>query len=260
MSNMLKNGVILYFIFLTLVAAPGMGQSPVSTAAPARTVLDGVYSEAQAARGKAAYDALCGACHGDAMQGVSAPELMGDAFLEHWREGALEGLFSFIAQRMPRGRPFDAKPITESDYLDMLAYILKVNGYRAGAGELSHNLVGSVMLVGKNGPQPVPDGALVVTSGCLSEARSGMWVLSNAAEPVRTRTSITSTDAELKASSEKSKGSLTFRLTDLEAVADFVPEAHKGHKMQAKGFLIRQPNAERISLSSMEFLDSSCWP
>jgi hypothetical protein len=28
--------------------------------------------------------------------------------------------------------------------------------------------------------------------------------------------------------------------------------------MQAKGYLVRQPNAERISLSSMEMLDANC--
>ena len=31
-----------------------------------------------------------------------------------------------------------------------------------------------------------------------------------------------------------------------------------GHKMQAKGYLTRQPGAERISLSSMAMLDSMC--
>jgi hypothetical protein len=28
--------------------------------------------------------------------------------------------------------------------------------------------------------------------------------------------------------------------------------------MQAKGFLVRQPNAERINLSSIDMLDSTC--
>lgn len=114
--------------------------------------------------------------------------------------------------------------------------------------------------VGKDGPQPVPDGSLVTTVGCLSEVRDGAWILSNAAEPARTRTSTTSTPAELKTSSEKRLGNLVFRLTDFEAVPDFSPEAHKGHKVQAKGYLVRQPNAERISLSSVEMLDSMCEP
>jgi hypothetical protein len=83
-------------------------------------------------------------------------------------------------------------------------------------------------------------------------------VLLQATEPAKTRTSTTSTPAELKASSQKPLGTLTFRLTDMEAIPDFAPEAHKGHKMQAKGYIVRQPNAERISLSAMDMLDTSC--
>jgi hypothetical protein len=135
-----------------------------------------------------------------------------------------------------------------------------MNGYRSGPVELSSNVIASVMLVGKNGPQPVPDGALVVTVGCLSEVRSGVWNLIRASEPARTRTSTTSTPAELRFSSERGLGTLTFRLTDLEAVPDFSPDAHSGHKVQAKGYLVRQPNAERISLSSIEMLDEKCGP
>jgi hypothetical protein len=116
------------------------------------------------------------------------------------------------------------------------------------------------MFVGKNGPQPVPDGALIITVGCLSQPREGVWVLTSATEPVRTRTSTTSTAAELKVSSQRSLGGLSFRLSDLEAVSEFTPAAHAGHKMQVKGFLIRQANAERISLSSIEMLDSACAP
>jgi hypothetical protein len=64
----------------------------------------------------------------------------------------------------------------------------------------------------------------------------------------------------LKTSGQKGLGTLTFRLTDIDAVPDFTPEEHKGHKMQAKGYLVRQPNAERIGLSSIQMLDSTCRP
>ena len=53
-------------------------------------------------------------------------------------------------------------------------------------------------------------------------------------------------------------GTLIFRLADLEAVPDFAPDTHKGHKMQAKGYIVWQTNADRISLSSMVMLDSVC--
>jgi len=247
---------VSFVTFLVLFIPAAQAQSP----APGRTVLDGVFSEEQAKRGQTAYTTHCSGCHGDALEGVSAPQLTGNHFLERWREDMLDTIYNFIRENMPFGRPPDAKRIPDGDYLDILTHILNVNGYRAGANDLTPDVLGNVMLVGKNGPQPVPDGALVITVGCLSQARDSVWVLFNATEPARTRRSTSSTPAERTASSQKRLGSLIFRLADLEAVPDFAPDSHKGHKMQAKGYLVRQPGAERISLSSMEMLDTMCGP
>ena len=243
-------------VFLCLfVAVPVIEARP---QAPVKTVLDGVFSEAQAKRGEAAYAANCGLCHGADLEGISAPELIGTHFLERWREDMLDTIYNYIKDNMPQGRAPDAPRIPDTDYLDILTHILNVNGFRAGASDLTADLLEKVMLVGKNGPQPVPDGSLVVTVGCLSQARDGVWILFSATEPVRARRSTTSTPAELNASSQKRPGFMIFRLADLEAVPDFVPDSHKGHKVQAKGYLTRQPGAERISLSSMTMLDSMC--
>src|SRR5438046_982450 len=100
---------------------------------PGKTVLDGVYSEAQVTRGQASYTATCSVCHGKALEGISAPELTGNRFIERWREGTLDGIYNFIRERMPLGRAANAKPIPDGDYFDILAYILKANGYRSGA-------------------------------------------------------------------------------------------------------------------------------
>jgi mono/diheme cytochrome c family protein len=219
-----------------------------------RTVLDGVFSDAQAQRGQAAYTAHCSVCHGAALDGVSAPGLTTHQFIERWREDTLDNVYNYIRQNMPLGRRADAQRIPDSDYLDILTHILNVNGYRSGSNELTQEGLASVMFVGKNGPQPVPDGALVATVGCLAEAaegNGGAWILRNATEPVRARRSSTGAAASRL-------GSLTFRLADLEAVPDFMPLAHKGHRMQAEGYLVRQPNAERINLSSIEMLGSEC--
>ena len=236
-------------MFLTFVSAAA-GQSQGSE----KTVLDGVYSNAQAERGHGFYTTHCGACHGNSLEGVSAPPLMGSRFIERWREGVLGPLYEFIRQRMPFGRPANAKPIPDGEYLDILTYILKVNGYRAGETELSRNLLGNVVLVGMNGRQPVPDGAHVVTVGCLIQFGDSGWALSNATEPARTPEENRATPSSVKTE----LGTLRFRLADLEAVPDFSPSMHQGHKMQAKGFLTRQPNAERISLTAMEMLDPNC--
>jgi len=243
-------------LFLWLFVALPFIQARAQT--PASTVLDGVFSEAQARRGQAAYTATCGACHGSALEGVSAPELKGSHFLERWREDTLDTIYSYIKDNMPLGRTPDAPRIPDNDYVDILTHVLNVNGYRTGENDLTVDLLEKTMLVGKNGPQPVPDGSLVVTVGCLSQARDGIWILFSATEPARTHRSTISTPAELNASSQKPSGTLIFRLADLEAVPDFTPDSHKGHKMQAKGYLTRQPGAERISLSSIAMLDSMC--
>lgn len=241
--------------FIVLVACIAAVDAQSRT--PARTILDGVYSDAQAARGKASYKAACSGCHGNALEGISAPTLTGDYFLERWREDTLDSFYNFIRDNMPPRRPADVR-MPESSYLDIVTYILQMNGYRSGAKGLAPDLLGKVMVVGKNGPRPVPDNALVLTVGCLSQTGAGGWILSQATEPVRTRNETTSTPEELKISLQKSPGALSFRLADLDAVPDFAPSAHKGHKMQAKGYLVRQPNAERIRLSAMEMLDTKC--
>jgi mono/diheme cytochrome c family protein len=224
----------------------------------AETVMDGVYSEMQATRGEASYTAFCSGCHGDALEGVSAPALTGDRFIERWREAMLDTLYGFITERMPPGRGRDGDPISDNEYVDILTYILKVNAYPAGGDELAADRVGRVMLVGQDGPQPVPDGSLIVAVGCLARDPDGRWLLVNTPEPARTRTPTTSTRAELDAFRQRELGTLTFRLADLAAVPDFIPDDHIGHKMQAKGYLVRQPNAERIGLSAMEMVDSTC--
>lgn len=218
----------------------------------AMTVLDGVYSNAQAERGKEFYTIHCITCHGGALEGISAPSLKGNRFIERWREGMLDALYDFIRQRMPFGRPANAKPIPDGEYLDILTYVLNVNGYQGGSSELTPARLERVMLVGMSGPQPVPDGSHVVAVGCLSRVGDGPWILSNASEPARAR------EDDLKTSPQKTLGTLRFVLTDFEAIPDFSPSAHDGHKVQVKGFLTRQPNAERISLTAIEMLGVGC--
>src|SRR2546426_3405651 len=189
MSLMFKESSVSCLTVLALCIPAVQAQAQT----PAKTVLDGVFSEAQAKRGQAAYTAHCSVCHGDALDGLSAPELTGNHFLERWREDTLDTIYNFIKDNMPLNRAPDAPRIADSDYLDILTHILNMNGYPSGANDLTPDLLGNVMLVGKNGPQPVPDGSLVTTVGCLSQSREGVWILFNATEPARTRRSTAST-------------------------------------------------------------------
>src|SRR5215475_3315188 len=91
--------------------------------APARTVLDGVYTDTQATHGRDLYTTLCSGCHGNMLEGVSAPALTDRRFIERWREGSIDGIYSFIKQRMPLGRPPNSPRIPDADYLDIVTYI-----------------------------------------------------------------------------------------------------------------------------------------
>jgi mono/diheme cytochrome c family protein len=103
-NNILRKRTLAAIVFITL-CIPSVQAKP---QAPARTVLDGVYPDGQAMRGKVLYTSTCGGCHGDALEGVSAPELTGDRFIECWREAMLDVIYDFIRERMPppprRGR------------------------------------------------------------------------------------------------------------------------------------------------------------
>ena len=78
-------------------------------------------------------------------------------------------------------------------------------------------------------------------------------------EPVRTRNAEKSTIEEIKASAAEPPGSQTFRLQNLEDLPPpFSPEMLAGHKVQAKGVLIRQPNKDRINVISIDSAAPTC--
>jgi hypothetical protein len=83
-------------------------------------------------------------------------------------------------------------------------------------------------------------------------------MLTDSAEPRRTEDAEHSTPEELKNAASRPLGSRTFRLQNLDELADFHPEPLAGHKVQAKGVLIRQTNRDRINVLSVEPLVAVC--
>src|SRR5271157_4911170 len=70
------------------------------------SVWDGVYTQAQADRGKALYNSSCAACHGDQLNGgETAPALVGGEFLSNWNGLTVGQLFDRIRTSMPPGTP-----------------------------------------------------------------------------------------------------------------------------------------------------------
>jgi S-disulfanyl-L-cysteine oxidoreductase SoxD len=103
-------------------------------AAQTKTVWDGVYSEAQAGRGKKLYIANCAACHQESLTGADlAPALKGDEFLLLWNDRTLGELVERVMKTMPQDAP---GTLTLEQNTDVVAYMLSVNRMPAGATEL----------------------------------------------------------------------------------------------------------------------------
>ena len=99
-----------------------------------RTVWSGVYTEAQAGRGAIAYGAHCQSCHGAQLTGLGeARPLSGAAFLSTWNGLSLGDLFDRVRSTMPFNAP---RTLPRETYADILAYVLKFNGFPAGDSEL----------------------------------------------------------------------------------------------------------------------------
>ena len=94
--------------------------------APTKSVKAGVYSEAQADRGQALYRSKCASCH--------APNrFTDDLFYTSFAGKPLWEMFYVISDTMPEDNPGSMK---KEEYAYVIAYLLKLNHFPAGAGDL----------------------------------------------------------------------------------------------------------------------------
>ena len=110
-------------------------------AGPAVSAWDGVFSEAQATRGRGVYSGACGFCHGRRLNGApddpdmrSTPPLARARFLREWEGRSLATLFEYTRLTMPEDNPTS---LTDAEYVDVIAYMLSVSRMPAGDDELS---------------------------------------------------------------------------------------------------------------------------
>src|SRR5215471_11542608 len=100
-----------------------------------KSTWDGVFSEAQAKRGEAAYAKTCAGCHGPDLAGAdTAPSLTGAEFTAGWTDQTLDDLFQRIQTTMPGDAPGS---LSAEQCADILAFVLSKNGFPAGQSELT---------------------------------------------------------------------------------------------------------------------------
>ena len=120
-----------------------------------RTVADGVYTTAQAARGQATFDTQCTACHGPTLDGGLGPPLAGAGFQSVWGTSSVADLVDKIQHTMPANTP---GTLSREQATDLVAHVLKTNGFKAGTADLKpDDSVKQIALVGPparaNAPQ-----------------------------------------------------------------------------------------------------------
>jgi mono/diheme cytochrome c family protein len=94
-----------------------------------------VYSEEQARTGYDLYNVHCASCHGVSLEGQGSLPLSGATFRARWADDhhSVDDLFYIIRTLMPYGQP---ATLSKQEYIDIIAYILMVNGYPAGTQPL----------------------------------------------------------------------------------------------------------------------------
>jgi mono/diheme cytochrome c family protein len=92
-----------------------------------KTTAEGVYTAAQADRGETVFGSVCVSCH-------SPSEFTEEEFLKKWNGQPLFELFDTVRGTMPMDNPGTLKP---DEYADVVAYLLELNKFPAGAEELT---------------------------------------------------------------------------------------------------------------------------
>ena len=208
-------------IFFIVSVAAGLGSAQTGT--PRRTVWDGVYSEAQATRGMMAFGQSCAGCHALAAEG-KAP-LVGDSFWKSFSQKTVGDLLEYVSANMPNGTPGS---LSANTYQDIVALLLKSNGFPAGSTEL-------------------PADALARVVGCL--ARSGSdWVVTHATIPERAERAATAEDAARPLGSRTM--TLKFVVTNLDPLA--------GSRVVVSGLLIGAGGVEGINVTTVSRAAEKC--
>ena len=106
------------------------------TAQTPRFASEGLYTTQQADRGEREFGRSCEHCHGKELEGDGGrevPALAGDAFLGKWRGRPVKELYELLRQSMPadnRGK------LSGRSYTELVAFLLKTNGFPDGATDL----------------------------------------------------------------------------------------------------------------------------
>jgi mono/diheme cytochrome c family protein len=120
---------VRHFVIALSLSAAGWtvcaGSRPAAAQPPLVRASQGVYTKAQAGRGSRTYAGICVDCH-------TLGRFRGPDFAAKWADKPLAALHKAV-KSMPQGEPGSLDP---QDYIDVVAYLLSINGYSDGSQEL----------------------------------------------------------------------------------------------------------------------------
>ena len=118
-------------VVAVVMMAASFAGARVDAQAPAavpKTTKSRVYSVAQAARGEQIYMNTCVSCH--------PPATYKGAVFLNWQGRSLADLLEFLTDKMPKNDPGS---LTPKEYMDVVAYLLKINSMPSGRVDLPAN-------------------------------------------------------------------------------------------------------------------------
>ena len=124
MRKQLSGWTLIISTCIVVLSSVLEGQSP--AASEPRSTGQGVYNREQWMRGRDVYAGMCAGCH-------PAVTHVGPVFTALWAGKKLSDLFGFLRERMPKNDPGG---LSEQEYVDVMSYMLRLNGMPAGFDEL----------------------------------------------------------------------------------------------------------------------------
>jgi mono/diheme cytochrome c family protein len=217
-----------------------------------RTVWDGAYTDEQAERARPTFDSRCANCHtlgSDRGTGAAgnAGGLSSDKFWTLFTQRTVLDLVNFVKKNMPNGAAAGSLP--PATYNDLVALILKSNGFPAGQVEVAPETVADIQIIPKDGPGELPGGVVAKVVGCMTRGDGGDWVVARATAPERIdKAGAGPTDATRPLGTRSF--TLRFSLSKLDRFAD--------QRVVASGLLIGVGGAGGINVSDVTRVAQTC--
>jgi mono/diheme cytochrome c family protein len=234
------------FLLTSALFLAAVGSAIVSAQAkpPGKTVWDGVYTDAQAERATATFSSTCSRCHTLGPEGTRP--LTGDKFWEGFTQKSVADLLAFVSKNMPNGQ---GGSLPAATYNDLVALILKSNGFPAGTTEVSPESVANVQIIPKDGPGELPANTLVRIVGCLAPKSGSDWTLTSATEPERIEKTVVGAEDATRA--------LGTRTTPLKFVLSRL-DTHVGKRMSVTGLLLGKGGVDGLNVSTVNRVGETC--